>query len=81
MELSAEFKIRRYWLKFLTPADVLATLNWRWGVQGHSVRQPYVDINYWGDTDPAITLMELRYSEWIDTREMIVYTVRGDDGL
>ena len=81
MKATGTFKIRRYWFNTDTPADVLATLNHRWGNPRDLIRAPYVDINYYGDGDRNITLMEMRYSEYIMDREEIVYTVEGDDGL
>jgi hypothetical protein len=83
MQITETFRIRRYWLQPDTPADVLATLNHRWGLpQGSRYNQcPYVDINYWGAADRQLTLMELKYSEWVTLREEITYTVQGDDGL
>ena len=80
MKVQGTFRVRRYWFKFMTPREVLDTLNFRWGSRG-TAHTPYVDINYWGDTDRNLTMMELRYAEWIDDREEIVYTVEGDDGL
>jgi hypothetical protein len=41
----------------------------------------YVDINYHGAGDKLLTMMELRYGEWITEREELSYTVEGDDGL
>jgi hypothetical protein len=85
MKVTATFNIRRYWLHKNTPADVLATLNVRksrLNLDGKFyLEAPYVDINYWGEGDRAITLMELRYADWILSREMITYNVEGDDGL
>lgn len=81
MKLEHTFHVRRYWLKPLTPNEVLDTLNWRWGNPRDFVKAPYVDINYWGPDDKTLTMMELRYSDWIDSREEISYTVAGDDGL
>lgn len=80
MKVQGTFRIRRYWLYVITPTDVLNTLNFRWGQKG-GVHLPFVDIQYWGDSDKNITLMELRYGEHIDSREEIVYTLEGDDGL
>ena len=80
MIVEATFNIRRYWLKPETPRSVLDTLNYRTGSQNGLIRR-YVDINYYGETDRLITMMELRYAEWILDREMITYTVSGDDGL
>ena len=80
-QVEGTFKIRRYWLSYDTPMAVLNTLNWRMGDRGSTRRAPYVDIFYYGDSDRDLTLMELRYCEWIDSREEIVYTVTGDDGL
>lgn len=81
MKVSATFRIRRYWLKFDTPSDVLSTLNYRWGNPRGTVRLPYVDIQYWGEADKTLTMMELRYGEWVDHREELSYTLEGDDGL
>lgn len=86
MKVQGTFRVRRYWLQVITPTDILNTLNFRWGVHKDPVHNggvhlPFVDISYWGDSDKNITLMELRYSEWIADREEIVYTVEGDDGL
>ena len=86
-QVTATFKIRRYWLKYDTPESVLATLNWRMGTRegisgsGTFGRAPYVDINYWGESDRNLTLMELKYADNIFDREEISYTVKGDDGL
>ena len=81
MKITETFKIRRYWLHFDTPQDVLATLRYRWGNPRDTVKAPYVDIQYWGEGDKTLTMMELKYSEWIDQRQEIQYTVEGDDGL
>lgn len=85
MQVSSEFKIRRYWLKRSCPSDVIARLNVRSSrfeiARNQSIDCLYVDINYWGDSDPAITRMELLYGEWVLAREAIVYRVEGDDGL
>lgn len=81
MRIQETFNIRRYWLKPNTPIDVLETLRHRWGNPRDYVKAPYVDIQYWGDTDKTLTMMELRYAEWIEQREEIGYTVTGDDGL
>ena len=81
MKITETFHIRRYWFQPLTPTEVLATLNWRWGNPRDLVKAPYVDVNYWGEGDRNLTLMELRYSDWIEDREEITYTVEGDDGL
>lgn len=90
-QVTATFKIRRYWLKVNTPWAVLNTLNVRLGVyhddttQGHTHRLgaqlPYVDVNYFGDSDKNLTLMELKCAEYIEARQEITYTVEGDDGL
>jgi len=88
--VTATFKIRRYWLKANTPWALLNTLNVRLGVYhaladgtlNHIGAQlPYVDVNYFGDSDRNLTLMELKCCEWIEAREEITYTVEGDDGL
>jgi hypothetical protein len=81
MQIRETFKIRRYWLARNTPNDVLDTLNYRWGNPEGLVRAPYVDIQYWGDGDKNLTMMELKYSEWIMSRQELTYTVEGDDGL
>ena len=81
MKASGTFKIRRYWLSRFTPADVLATLNHRWGNPRDLIRSPYVDIDYFGENDKNLTFMELKYSEYIEHREEISYTLEGDDGL
>jgi hypothetical protein len=81
MKITETFHIRRYWMKILTPKDVLDTLHWRWGNPKDLLRAPYVDVSYHGEGDKLLTMMELKYSEWIDTREEITYTVEGDDGL
>jgi hypothetical protein len=81
LQIQATFKIRRYWLKADTPNDVLATLNYRWGNPRGYIKAPFVDINYWGDGDKTLTMMELKYGEWIDERQEISYTVEGTDGL
>ena len=78
---------KRFWLKNHTPRDVLATLEWRSGMYSRngnrddSYPRRYVDVNYYGETDKNITLMELRYGDWIHDRELLTYTVEGDDGL
>jgi hypothetical protein len=87
MQVSATFYIRRYWFKPDTPASVLDTLNIRWGAYNTTNGQlgygnmPYVDVNYWGESDRALTVMELKYAEWVLAREFISYSVSGDDGL
>lgn len=85
MKVSATFNIRRFWFKKDTPLEVLWTLNIRYSrlnLGGNVYLEcPYVDVNYYGESDRAITLMELRYSDYILQREMIQYTVSGDDGL
>lgn len=85
------FKIRRYWLRYDTPDAVLATLNYRRGthmdVNQHNGpyqgagRAYYVDINYYGDSARNLTLMELKYADYIFDRQEITYVVEGDDGL
>ena len=89
MLVQATFNIKRFWLKNHTPREVLATLEWRSGMYSYDLpnydRQPhprrYVDVNYYGDSDKNITLMELKYGDWIHDREILTYTVEGDDGL
>ena len=81
MQVTGTFNIRRYWFKADTPSSVLASLNYRQGNWQGFERNPYVDVNYYGDSDRAITIMELKYSEWVIAREMLTYTVSGDDGL
>lgn len=90
MKVEATFHIKRFWLKNHIPREVLATLEWRSGMYVDSTRNGlrnhpypcrYVDINYYGETDKNITLMELRYGDWIHDRQILTYTVEGDDGL
>lgn len=82
MEITETFYIRRYWLDVNTPQDVLDTLNYRTGTKKlSSHRTYYVDINYHGDSDKMLTMMELRYGEWIEDKQELSYTVTGDDGL
>lgn len=85
MQVRATFKIRRYWLKRDTPSDIIARLNVRSSrfeiARNQVIDCLYVDINYFGDGDPAITRMELLYGEWVLAREAIEYSVEGDDGL
>ena len=82
MNVEGQFTIRRFWLKANTPIEVLDTLNnWRWGNPRNYVKAPYIDINYYSDNDRNITFMEMKYSDWIDERQDIHYTVTGDDGL
>jgi hypothetical protein len=84
MIVQGTFNIKRFWLKYDTPRDVLAGLNWHSGVYGSRKDGPilrYVDVNYYGDTDRDITIMELKYGDWIHDREILTYTVEGDDGL
>lgn len=81
MEVTGTFNIRRYWFKQDTPRSVLDNLNFKLGNWTGFERNPYVDVNYYGESDRAITIMELRYSEWVISREMLTYTVTGDDGL
>ena len=81
MKVTGTFNIRRYWFKLDTPREVLASLNYRLGNWQGFERNPYVDVNYYGDTDRVITVMELRYSQWVLARELLTYTVEGDDGL
>ena len=81
MKLQQTFHIRRYWLSTATPQDVLNTLRYSWGQPKGKFGMPYVDINYYGEGDKTLTIMELRYSEWIADREEITYTLEGDDGL
>jgi hypothetical protein len=81
MIVDGTFKVRRFWLMSNTPRDVIDTLNnVRQGVL-EQVRLPYVDINYYGESDRDITFMELKYGDYIVERENIVYKVVGDDGL
>lgn len=80
MKITSTFKIRRYWLKDDTPKDVLATLNWKEGTFENKA-VAYVTVNYHGESDRDITVMELRYSDWILARELLTYNVEGDDGL
>lgn len=94
MKVSSTFKIRRYWLDHLVPEWVLAQLNVKWGFypkdgnlrqnpryKSKDLRLWYVDINYWGESDKNLTIMELKYGDWVIDREEIEYTVEGDDGL
>ena len=83
MKIQATFHIRRYWLRLDTPADILDTLNTRYGLpQGSRYTTcPYVDIAYMGAGDRLLTLMELKCAEWITDRQEVGYTVEGDDGL
>lgn len=87
VNVTGTFKIRRYWLAYNIPQDVIDTLNVRIGTYisplgiAASGRTYYVDINYYGESDRDLTLMELRYADYILDREEIVYTVEGDDGL
>ena len=87
MKVEGTFKLRRYWLHYKTPQSVLDTLNWRMGTyqspKGYPKwgRAPYVDVNYYGESDRNLTLMELKYADHIFDREELVYTVEGDDGL
>lgn len=88
MQVSGTFKLRRYWLDYSTPQSVLDTLNWRMGTYRNPLseyakwgRTYYVDISYYGDSDRNLTLMEMRYAEYIYDREELVYTVDCDDGL
>ena len=83
VDANGVFKIRRYWLSTATPWKVLKTLNYYWGKPpGHGgFGTPYMDINYWGKGDSILTFMELKYSEWIDSREdtEAVYLGRVND--
>ena len=89
MLVQAKFNIKRFWLKNHIPREVLATLEWRSGMYSHNLPKydshphprRYVDINYYGETDKNITLMELKYGDWIYDRQILTYTVEGDDGL
>lgn len=81
MRLSQTFNIRRYWLRTDTPQVVLNTLRYSWGQPKGGHGMPYVDVDYMGDGDKNLTLMEIKYSEWIHSREHIQYTLEGDDGL
>lgn len=86
MLVQGTFNIKRFWLKIHIPREILATLEWRSGMYGQDDRtngypRRYVDINYYGDTDKNITLMELKYGDWIYDRQILTYTVEGDDGL
>lgn len=84
MKITETFHIRRYILSHETPDDVLATLNYKWSKASMGMKtagHPYVDINYHGDSDKSLTMMELRYGEWIVDRQELTYTVEGDDGL
>lgn len=87
MDIEETFYIRRYWLRTNTPKDVLDTLNYRRGTyhdpdgRGGAGNVPYVDINYYGEGDKTLTMMELKYAEWIADRQQISYTVTGSDGL
>lgn len=86
--VEATFKLRRFWFSFNTPRDILAGLNWHMGTHygtgqyyRNAGRAPYVDVHYWGDSDRNLTLMELKYSEYIFDREELAYVLEGDDGL
>ena len=81
MKASGTFHIRRYWLKTDTPQDVLNTLRYSWGQPKGGVGAPYVDIDYFGEGDRNLTFMEIKYAEYIHSREEITYTLEGDDGL
>ena len=86
MKVSSTFKIRRYWFDPDTPKEVLDTLNFRYGdypdkIFRRQLHLRYVDVNYWGDSDKNLTIMELKYGDWIINREELEYTVEGDDGL
>lgn len=82
MKISETFHIRRYWISEDIPQDMLDTLNWHWGFKKFAnKRSYYVDVNYHGDSDKMLTMMELKYTEWITDREELTYTVEGDDGL
>ena len=82
MNVQGTFIVRRFWFKFDTPKEVLGTLNnVRWGNPRDYVRAPFVEVNFYSETDRNITFMELKYSEWIDERQDIQYTYTGDDGL
>jgi hypothetical protein len=87
MEVSATFNIRRYWFKIDTPQSVLDTLNYRRGSYNTTDGKlgmgqiAYVDVNYYGESDRSITIMELKYGEYVLGRELLTYTVSGDDGL
>lgn len=82
MIVQGTFNIKRFWLREDTPREVLAGLHWRQGEYGDFEEiLRYVDINYYGDTDRDITIMELKYGDWIHDREILTYTVEGDDGL
>lgn len=85
--VQSTFKLRRYWFKRNTPWAVLDTLHIRTGTyrepdgSGAAGNMPYVDVHYWGDGDRNLTMMELRYSDWILAREELAYVLEGDDGL
>lgn len=85
--VQSTFKIRRYWFKVNTPWAVLDTLNIRSGTyydpdgSGAAGNMPYVDVHYWGDGDKNLTMMELRYGDWVTYRQELTYTLEGDDGL
>ena len=88
------FKIRRYWLAWDIPEQVIAQLNVKWGFYpkdgalrqnpryvSKDLRLYYVDVNFYGESDKICSMMELRYGEYIIDREELTYTVEGDDGL
>jgi hypothetical protein len=84
-QVQSTFNIRRFWFNYNTPENILAGINWHmgthFGVNSVAGRAPYVDIHYWGDSDRNITIMELKYSDYIFAREELTYTLEGDDGL
>jgi hypothetical protein len=81
VKVTSTFYIRRYWFDPKTPADVLATLNYRWGNLRSTEKNPYVDIHYINEENKLMTMMELKCSEWIVRREELNYILEGDDGL
>jgi hypothetical protein len=81
MNVEGTFKVRRFWLKANTPRELMDTLNnVRVGMLQMD-RLPYVDIDFYGESDRNITFMELKYGDWVVERQDITYVVRGDDGI
>lgn len=81
MNVEGTFKVSRFWLQANTPRELMDTLNnVRVGMLQMD-RLPYVDIDFYGETDRNITFMELKYGDWVVERQDITYVVRGDDGI
>jgi hypothetical protein len=81
VKIITTFTLWRYWFRRETPEAVLDTFGVRTGARNLGPYQPYTDVYVTGAHDRRLTMMELRYSDWIEDREFITYTDEVDDGL